>query len=191
MKSFAALKEKYKDETGHIVAKGPSILTLTAKDFGPGPVVTLNQAIHVIEPLNLSNDTYSLQQDGCRPWKGRPRPCPYECDKNYPPQKAALVLSQKLSPDCHPTYPNRYVFNPRNDLRMAWGHCSAVMAVGIVQFFGAREVKLYGFDAQAGEYRTVMGLEEMEDQSRQSTYDEVLVEVKKALKDFPHEWVQQ
>lgn len=51
-------------QTAYIVGKGPSLLHLRAKHFGPGPVLTLNDAIFAVLPLRLDNPTYSLQNDG-------------------------------------------------------------------------------------------------------------------------------
>ena len=60
-----ALRGKHARETAWIVGLGASIQYLTSRHFGTGPVITMNEAIKVVQELGLSNQLYSLQKDGC------------------------------------------------------------------------------------------------------------------------------
>ena len=54
---------KHKDQTVYIVGKGFSLNYITRDYFGEGIVIAINEAIELIEPLNLPNIVYSLQKD--------------------------------------------------------------------------------------------------------------------------------
>lgn len=63
--SVSALAGRHAGETAWIVGKGPSLERIRASDFGPGPVLTLNQAIVPVQQLGLPQQIYALQLDGC------------------------------------------------------------------------------------------------------------------------------
>lgn len=58
------LAGRHAGETAYIVAKGPSLTRLDAGCFGPGPILTLNEAILPVQTMGLANPIYSLQNDG-------------------------------------------------------------------------------------------------------------------------------
>lgn len=57
------LKALFYGKTCQIVGKGPSLDYLRAEHFGEGPIIALNESIHTVEGLGLSNSTFCLQQD--------------------------------------------------------------------------------------------------------------------------------
>lgn len=61
---ISVLQARYEGETCHIVGRGPSLVHLKASDFGPGPIITINEAIIEVSRLNLPNDIYALWRNG-------------------------------------------------------------------------------------------------------------------------------
>ena len=59
------LRRKHVGETAWVVGLGASIKHLTAEHFGSGPIITMNGAIKIVQELELPNQIYSLQKDGC------------------------------------------------------------------------------------------------------------------------------
>jgi len=117
--SIALLKDRHKDQIAYIVGKGPSIQYLRASDFGPGPVITLNEAIAQVQILGLPNHIYSMQKDGCvtADQNTIPRPCGscaqfgWKRDPVIDPFPGiATIFSQHLSSWCLHGRRNRYVF---------------------------------------------------------------------------------
>ncbi len=117
--SIAALKDKHPGSTAYIIGKGPSLAHLRPSDIGPGPVLTLNQAISVVQVLGLPNQLYSLQKDGCE--TADPDTIPRPCDSCHlhgwhrdpvidPYPGIAAIFSQYLSSWCLHGRPNRFVF---------------------------------------------------------------------------------
>lgn len=133
--------ESYPGQTAYIVGRGPSLLRLTAEDFGIGPVLVLNHAIVTIRKLGLPNPLYSLQKDGCL----------------TPPQEPeTLVLSQAQSPRCFRDYPRRVVMDVRR-LGLHRNCMSATWAVALANQMGCTSVLMLAMDSfTKGDFRTVV-----------------------------------
>jgi len=58
------LRGLHEGETCWIVGKGPSLRYLTPGHFmDDGPVITINQALEIVQAFGISNPLYSLQKD--------------------------------------------------------------------------------------------------------------------------------
>lgn len=151
-----ALEGIHAGETASIVGMGPSILRLTAADFGPGPVIALNHAILTVRKLGLPNPIYTMQKDGCIPHgevRQHPPRLPIRvcaCPSTRMPQPLEpeeLLLSWAESSRCHRGYPRRHIFDVQRDYGMAWNTMSAPVSVRIAQWMGCTALRMYGFDA--------------------------------------------
>ncbi len=117
--SISVLKDRHPQSTAYIVGKGPSLASLTAEDFGPGPIITLNEAILVVQGLTLFNPIYAMQKDGCVTGSELiPRPCgtcePFGWQRFpvvNPRPDVTTIFSQALSSWCLHGRANRYVFD--------------------------------------------------------------------------------
>ena len=160
-----ALRGIHAGETATIVGMGPSILRLTADDFGPGPIITLNHAILTVRKLDLPNPVYSMQKDGCIPHGRRHqhppripiRACACPSPRMVPPiEPEELLLSWAESSRCFATYPRRHVFDVERDFGYEWNRMSAPVAVRIAMWMGCTALVMRGFDAfTSGDVRRV------------------------------------
>lgn len=138
------LNDRHAGQTATVVGRGPSLLRLTAEDFGPGPVLALNHAILTIRQLDLPNPLYSMQKDGCL----------------VPPQAPeTLIRAQTQSHRCFPEYQPAYTFDvirfglPRSCM-------SLTFAVALSKLMGCSGARLLAFDAYTvQDFRTVVGTE--------------------------------
>ena len=121
-----------KYETCYIIGKGPSLDALTIEDFGPGPIIAINESITKIESLNLKNPIYSLQQDG--------KP---QCMRR--PQRATLLLSQ-VSKHWFQDYTPRIIYD-RTKLNMSDKAFSAIIAMDFAKQWGCKTLIFKAFDA--------------------------------------------
>lgn len=162
MKSLRGIHD---GEPATILGMGPSILRLTAADFGRGPIITLNHAILTLRPLGVPNPTYTMQKDGCIPHGRRhqnPPRIPIRCcacpsPRTVPPREPEdLLVSWAESSRCFVTYPRRHVFDVERDFGMAWNTMSAPVAVKIAISMGCTSLRMLGFDAHTcGDTRRV------------------------------------
>ena len=136
------LLNRYAGQTATVVGRGPSLLGLTAKDFVPGPVFTLNYAILNVRKLHLPNPILAMWKDGC----------------GTPPEKPeTLILSQAQSRKCFPTYEPRYVIDVRK-LGLGVHSMSLTMAVALAKHMGCKEVRVLACDSAInGDLRMVRG----------------------------------
>lgn len=82
-KKFELLQKVVENQSVYIIGKGPSLDKITESDFLPGfPIIAINDAIHKIEMLNLSNPLFMMQQDFS--------------DKTYP-KSAIPIVSYKAN----------------------------------------------------------------------------------------------
>jgi len=143
VKREQALSGRHAGQTATIVGRGPSLLALTAADFGGGPVLVLNHAIEHVRRLALRHPLYSLQKDGCL----------------APPQAPeTLILSAAQSARCFPTYAPRYVIDVRQ-LGLPVQAMSSTLAVALAHHMGCRSVRMLAMDSRLGDFRTVVGNE--------------------------------
>lgn len=147
------LRGRHAGQTATIVGKGPSILRLRARDFGPGPVITLNHAILVVRALHLEQPVYSMQKDGCVDHHNGAAPVPItRCVCPSPRMPApvppeVVLLSVMESSHCHASYPYRHLFDCETDFGLPWNSMSAPVAVRIAAHMGCTGVVLLGMDS--------------------------------------------
>ena len=120
-----------------IVGKGPSLRYLRAEHFGPGPVITLNQAIQHVEELGLQNKIYSLQKDGV-------------C---HIPKQATMVLHDKESGKTTPDYDDVIIYSLA-DLGFDRNVFSLAFALNMAKLMGCSDVTLVSCDLQTHGIRT-------------------------------------
>ncbi len=149
---IAGLKDRHLGATAYVVGKGRSLSHLTAKDFGPGIIITINQAIAVVDAFGLSQPIYALQKDGCAQF-GEICPCAtcgprgWRRDPILNPSPAVTVLfHQLLSPWCLHDRPNRYTY-----LDADFGHTdiatmSVLDAIALAHHLGASSIVMLCFD---------------------------------------------
>lgn len=153
---IAALKDKHKGQCAYVVGKGPSLLHLKAHHFGPGPVITLNEAILHVQILGLPNNIYAMQKDGCatEDQEHIPRPCGTCAPLGWirPPlvnpfPGITVIFSQYLSSWCLHERPNRYVFT---DAELGYDGfpftMSVLESVPFAKHLGATSIVMVCFD---------------------------------------------
>lgn len=156
-----------------IIGKGQSLSRLREDHIGPGPVITLNQAIIKIESLSLPNKIYSMQKDGgTRRVFPSPRLIPIckargycqyiPCDGVVEPRHTTTLLLHKLeSLYCFPYHQPRYVFSMK-DIGLTENQFSMVCAIKIARLMGCMHLNLVSFDScttgDCGEYIHGKGL---------------------------------
>lgn len=125
-----------------IIGRGPSLLTLADTDVATGPVIVLNHAIERVRQWNLTNPLYTMQKDGCIA---------------EPQDPEVLILSNKQSRECWPSYVPRYVVDPKHFGLHA--HCMSVtLAVALADYMGCSGARLLAFDSFTHrDMRTVVG----------------------------------
>lgn len=141
---------KFVGQRASVVGTGPSLLKLTAKDFGTGPVLVINDALLTIRKLKLANPVYSLQKDGCLA-----RPVVPEI----------LVLSKAQSRRCFPTYPMRHVLDVRQ-MGLKINAMSTEWAVAIAHSLGCTSVRMLAMDSIHGDFGRVVDGQVMADKGR-------------------------
>lgn len=142
--NFKDLRQKHAGETAWIVGKGPSLGNLQAGHFGNGPVIALNQAIVVVERLEIPNPLYSLQKDGCGEI-GEHATCRLRDGHDWMirPQRATLLLQATTgySRDCLADYEPRVLIDPVRDLRFTNLQTMAVrMGIAIAKWMGCSSI---------------------------------------------------
>lgn len=163
--------------TVNIVGKGPSLLTLTATDFAPGPVIALNQAIHQVRTILINSNwwdgrlgpLYSFQKDGCEPHASADftpsrthcyQPACYASDMVEPVEPEILIVSRRESPHCWERYKtnNREVVDVESELQLPWTTPSIVCAVQWSWLYlgiAASSLRMLACDAMFGDTRRV------------------------------------
>lgn len=149
--NYNDLRNRYHGQTAWIVGKGPSLEYLTAAHFGDGVVIALNQAIRVVEDLELTNEIYSLQKDGCG-ITGPHEACQQRdgFDWMIRPRSAILIVQDTdgYSKHCLADYAPKVFINPIRDLGFQYKQTMAIrMAVALAKRMGCRRVMLLCCDS--------------------------------------------
>jgi hypothetical protein len=126
------LKPYFKDQITYIVGKGPSLDHLDASYFAEGPIIALNEAIHKVEPLDIPNQKFGLQQDASLTNSCRPKTSP-------------IFISNKAA-NFYADYPHAYVFVSKV-LGINVNALSVLAAIKIANMLGSNKFKLVCFDA--------------------------------------------
>jgi hypothetical protein len=155
--SIEPLRNRHPGSVCYIVGKGPSLANLVASDFGPGPVIVINEAIRFVQALGLPNQVYSMQKDGCTTEDPDtiPRPCD-TCEAfNWrrepvfdPFPGIAVLFSQHFSSWCLHGRKNRFVFT---DAELGYadqpGTMSVLEAIPMARHFGSASIVMVAFDS--------------------------------------------
>jgi hypothetical protein len=142
---ISILKNRYPNQVAHIIGKGLSIAVLSRNDINDGPVIALNDSILFVENLNLNNDVYSMQKDGC----GIKEPHKICNPILHVPKKAALIMHELESSECMVDYEPRYIFNNNIDFRLTQDAFSAMSAFYIARLMGCNKIIFLCFDSKA------------------------------------------
>jgi hypothetical protein len=163
--SVFSLKGKHIGQILHVVGKGTSLHYLNPSNFGEGPVITINEAIQVVQEFNLPNDLYSMQKDGCDGWNVG-NLCKGACEMHVPmvtpkDERTTVILQRPgYSQNCLPEYPNKLYMKPTTDLNgvLYDSEMSVVLCVELGrQIMGCSQVVLLCFDSFAGNFTTYGG----------------------------------
>ena len=163
--TILSLKDRYPGQTLYIVGRGPSLAYLKPSHFGSGPIITINQAIQVVQDFKLPNDLYSMQKDGCNGWNdgtycmGR---CEVTPPMSIPNDERIMVILQRpgYSYACLPDYPNKLYMTPTVHLEGVDfdSEMSTVLAVEIGrQIMKCAHVVLMCMDSFQGEFNSYGG----------------------------------
>ncbi len=126
------LADTFKHKPCYIIGKGPSLDGLTANHFQEDvPIVCINESIHKIEELGLSNPTFCMQQD-------------MSLKATCKPKHAKLLVAYGAR-NHYADFSNKIVFHMEefgviSDL-------TAIVAMKMVQKFGCSRLWMYGFDS--------------------------------------------
>lgn len=137
----------YPEQTAYVIGKGPSLGFLRSEHFHTnGPVIALNQAIAVVERLDIPNPIYSLQKDGCG-YVGPHSHCLQRdgVDWMIRPKKATLILqdTEEYSRNCLHGYEPRVLVCPVRDLGFEHLSTMAVrMGIAIAKQMGCGHIKM-------------------------------------------------
>jgi hypothetical protein len=132
----------------YIVGRGPSLLSLTSEDFGPGPVIALNAAIHYVRTLALPNPIWWMWKDGCLAHGQFDNdPHPHECTLPHPEPGEHFVTSWAEGRYCGLDFPDRHVIDIEREYLLPWYSLSAPVAVELARELGVTELVILGHDA--------------------------------------------
>jgi hypothetical protein len=117
----------------YIIGKGPSLDKLGTRHFEPDhPIICINDSVHRIEGLDLSNPIFVIQQDT---WlKDRCRP-----------KQATLIVSPQAA-YLYEDIKNKYIFNQielgitKQTITVCWG-------IQLAKYYGAINLIFLAFDA--------------------------------------------
>lgn len=150
---IAVLRDRHRGETAYLIGKGPSLANLCADMIGPGPVITLNQAVLVVQTLGLPNRVYAMQLDGME--TEDPDTIPRPCDTCHlvgwkrppvvdPYPGIATVFLRHFSSWCLHGRPNRYVID--KEFYPEPSTPSVLQAIGLARWMGAGSIVMVAFD---------------------------------------------
>lgn len=152
---FDDLRDRYKDQTAYIVGKGVSLQYLNASYFKEvGPIIAINEAVLLVQKLDIEHSIYSLQKDGC-PDRRQPN---HECmpPMVYPSNKVTVFLMKPgYSQYCLSKFENKVYIDIVSCFNFVPTEMSARVSVAILKFLGCSKIKLLCCDSLTSrEYRT-------------------------------------
>jgi hypothetical protein len=118
-------------ETANIIGKGPSLDSLRSWQFAKGPIFAINEAIHVVEKLDVK-DTYCVQQDtGLRA----------KCLPKY-----ATLIASNMAATHYRDYEKLYVYNPA-EIGLNYHTPTVICIITMLLECGFTNFQFWGFDA--------------------------------------------
>jgi hypothetical protein len=197
---ISSLSGIYQGQIGYIVGKGPSLAHLRAEHFPTqGPVITLNQAVLVVQGLTISNPIYSMQKDGCGVDNGPDdlRRCQGDCEMRphmvRPRADIPLILQYpQYSSHCMTDHPTRILVDPVGE--MGFEHYSTMsinMAAMLIQVMGCSSLVFLCCDSFVGvhEYYDPQTGEVVLNHWRAATYAAAIRHLLVELGNFPFMFV--
>ena len=138
------LKDLYLGQTCYIVGKGPSMQFLDASYFpDAGCVITINEAILVVQILGLSQSIYSMQKDG------------YPQNMAEPAPDVTLILQTQFSAAWFMDHPKRLLVDPVTDSGLRVPEMSIRMCIALGKMMGCSKLVLVCCDSLTkDEFRT-------------------------------------
>ena len=178
------LRGKHRGENCYIIGRGPSLLSVKKEDFGPGPVIVLNEAIINVHDLNLDNPIYSQWRNG----DVLPNLKDYLKDGDAMLLCDNPVLNDPPSSTLFKDYLPRYSFECLRDFgknpQIYFSHKAAIEVA--VKIFGCSSIISMGFDSYRGEQKTVLKAGFVQSEHRPGAYNEQIEIVKRRLSELPH-----
>ena len=127
------MKDMYKGKKCYIVGKGPSLDTLKIYN-SDNPVICMNESIHKVEELGLTNPIYCIQQDA-----GLKDSC--WCN-------TGTMLVSYLTQSWYAKHPNCIAYNPKDFPDTRNGHpLSIEMAIHFAKHWGCDSIIFKACDA--------------------------------------------
>ncbi|MCK9463140.1 MAG: glycosyltransferase family 77 protein [Proteobacteria bacterium] len=134
---FIILKPFFNHKEVYIIGKGPSLDELVEDDFPDSetPIICLNESIHKIETLNISNPLFVMQQDvGIK-------------DSCLPKRGTMIVSTQAKNFYTNKGLGDRlFVFSPFA-LRLQEATLTVRCAIALARTLGSNKIVFYGCDA--------------------------------------------
>ena len=132
--NLAVLQPIFAGNRCYIVGKGPSLDKATAKTFPDprAPIIALNEAVLVIEKLDIPNPIFGLQQDA-------------KLKDTCYPERAGIFVSQKAVP-FYKDKPRVYAFSSLT-YGLSINSLSVLAAIAIARSFGTKGFHFVSFDA--------------------------------------------
>lgn len=129
-------KDLFAGKTAFIIGKGPSLDLLSQKDLkGDGPIICLNESIHVVEPLvEKTRPLFVIQQDK------------QLLDTCVPSRLTTKMFISYFSQECGKDFSNRFIYKPV-DLGLKDTSLTVQLAIGFCKVFGVSALKMFCFDA--------------------------------------------
>lgn len=125
------MKDWHKGETVWIVGKGPSLLYLRRNDIGDGPIIAINEAIHVVEGFELHNKLYSFQKDGDPG---------HMCVVR---STTTIILQEEYGSEWFKEHPHRILVDPVRDMGFQYQEETSIrMAIWMAKEMGAAQIAL-------------------------------------------------
>jgi hypothetical protein len=163
MSKISDLKDQYAGMPGYVVGKGPSLehLRLSHFEMELSPVIVLNDAILKVQTLELPNDIYSLQKDGCG-HRLISEQCKPDCGERphmvYPSDPDITIIQQRVySPYCLPRWKNKIWIEAVAELGINEpAEMAVIMAIEIARLMGCDKIIMVACDSlvNSNELRT-------------------------------------
>lgn len=192
LRAVVELRDKYSGQTAWIVGKGPSLAHLRADHFtDSGPVMTMNEAILIVQKLGIPNTIYSMQKDGCH--MDPDIRCTVECQMHWPmvypdAEVTAILQDPGFSQECLPRHEKKLWVDPVRELKFHEAtEMSVLMCIRLAKIMGCVKIHLVSCDSLAGDYRTIdVHTLQSAVNGFSGHYAYVVPQVREALKGFPH-----
>lgn len=193
LRAVVELRGKYAGQTAWIVGKGPSLACLSADHFtDTGPVLTMNEAILVVQELGIPNPLYSMQKDGCHQLPVEQQcgaMCLMQSPMVYPHPDVTVILQDPgFSEICLPLHARKLWVDPQRELKFREAtEMSVLMCIRLAKIMGCGMVKLVSCDSMNGDYRTIdVHTKESELNMYSGHYAHVVPQVREMLHGVPH-----